>query len=389
MLTRRFLLRSLPALAVLPRAIPAFAFLAEPTLLIGTGTAAPSTSKGIYAAPWHLNQGTIGPIALAAPIASPTFLAIARVGLDPGRHQAHLYAISETDPGLVTAFDLALDSHTEAVHLTQLNQQPTEGAGPAHVSVRDRNVFVSNYGGGSLTSYHTAADGILSAPVTHIQYIPVDADPIHAKPHAHEATPSPDGRFLLVNDLGSDRIWVYRIDTATALLTANNPPFWQGRHGSGPRHLAFHPNGRWVYNVNELDSTIDLLDWDASIGTLTTHGPEVSTLAADFPKGKAFASEILVSPDGRFVYAGNRRNETIARLDVDQHDGSLSLKQLAPHGGRTARDLTLDPSGRFLLVACQDSNGIVVLGRDPHTGELSAPLHTYPIDSPQCLRFFA
>ena len=115
----------------------------------------------------------------------------------------------------------------------------------------------------------------------------------------------------------------------------------------------------------------------------------MSTLAPDYPKGKAFPSGILVSRDGRFVYVGNRRSETIAMLTVDNKDGALTLAQLMVHGGKTARELVLDPTERYLLVACQDSNGIVVLGRDGATGKLSGPLHTYAIDSPQCLVFTA
>ncbi len=392
MLTRRTLLQSLPALAVLPRALPAHAFLAVPKLLIGTGTASPSTSKGIYAAEWDQQRGTLGGLALAATLPSPTYLAIAPKG-PLHLYGSSLYAISEIDAGTVTAFDFQIDDHSGAVKLIELNRQSTEGAGPAHVSVSPDggSVYVSNYGSGSLTSYGAARRGALSGPVSHFQYTPVDADPIHAKPHAHEATPSPDGRYLLVNDLGSDRILVYRIerqrDRGTGALTPNTPAFWQGRHGSGPRHLAFHPNRRWVYNVNELDSTVNLLAWDAKTGVLTSQGGPVSTLPPDYPKGKAFPSGILVSPDGRFVYVGNRRNETIAMLPVNAQDGSLTLKQLMVHGGKTAREIAFDPSLRYLLVACQDSNGIVVLARDVSTGELSATGHTYAIDSPQCLVF--
>ena len=380
MLNRRQLLQSLPAAAMLPISLKSFAAAAPPVrLLIGTGTEGPSSSKGIYVADWNPKTGEIANISLAAPLESPTWIA-----LDP--RAPRLYALSEIKAGKVTAFDI---SHGASLTLKQLNEQTTQGEGPAHVSVNidGRSVFAANYGSGSITSYKVEKSGALSAPTSHFQYTPVDSDPAHAKPHAHEATPSPDGRFLLVNDLGSDRILVYKIEAGSGKLTPNSPPFWQGRFKSGPRHLAFHPNGKWVYNVNELDSTVDLLYWNASRGSLTTHGDFVSTLPHGYPPGTAFCSEILVSPDGRFVYVGNRRNETIARLDINPDSGEVILSQLAPHGGKTARHITLDPSGRFLLVALQDSNGIAVLSRNEHTGELSNPLHTYPIDSPQCLVF--
>lgn len=381
MLNRRLLLKSLPAAALLPRTIAAYAATPHFRLLIGTGTADPSTSKGIYLADWNSKTGEISASTLAATLESPTWLAI-----DP--RSPRLYALSEIKAGKVTAFDLHAGAPA-ATLLQKINEQSSEGEGPAHVSVNvdGRSAFVSNYGSGSLTSYKVEKSGALSAPVSHIQYTPVDSDPAHAKPHAHEATPSPDGRFLLVNDLGSDRILVYKIDAGSGKLTPNSPPFWQGRFKSGPRHLVFHPNGKWVYNVNELDSTVDLLYWNNIRGILNTHGGPVSTLPAGFPKDTAFCSEILTSPDGRFVYVGNRRNETIATLDVNPNSGELNLSQLAPHGGKTARHVTLDPTGRFLLVALQDSNGIAVLKRDERTGQLSDPIQTFAIDSPQCLVF--
>lgn len=379
MLNRRRLVKTLHAAAFLPRAIAAHAATPHVRLLIGTGTASPSTSKGIYLADWNLKTGELGPRTLVAELESPTWLA-----LSP--RAPRLYALSEINAGRVTAFDLRRDS---SLTLQKINAQTAEGEGPAHLSVNTdgRSAFVANYGSGSITAYKIGKSGALSAPVSHVQYTPVDADPVHARPHAHQATPSPDGRFLLVNDLGSDRILVYRIDAGSGKLTPNSPAFWQARLKSGPRHLVFHPNGRWVYNVNELDSTVDLLYWNSIRGSLTTHGVPVSTLPAGYPAGTAFCSEILTSPDGRFVYAGNRRNETIAALDVNPGSGELLLSQLAPHGGKTARHVTLDPSGGFLLVALQDSNGIAVLARDQRTGQLSDPLHTYPVDSPQCLVF--
>ena len=342
MLTRRRILKSLPAAALLPRAIAAHAAAPRIRLLIGTGTESPSTSKGIHVADWNPKTGEIGTPALATTLESPTWLA-----LSP--RAPRLYALSEIKAGKVTAFDLHSGAPTESL-LQKLNEQSSEGEGPAHVAVNvdGRSAFVSNYGSGSLTSYKLEKTGALSAPVTHIQYTPVDANPIHAKPHAHEATPSPDGRFLLVNDLGSDRILVYKIDAGSGKLTPNSTPFWQGRRKSGPRHLTFHPNGKWVYNVNELDSTVDLLLWNNIRGTLTTHGDPVSTLPVGFPKNTAFCSEILASPDGRFIYVGNRRNETIAKLDINPDSGALILSQLAPTAAkRPATSPSIPPAVSF------------------------------------------
>ena len=375
MLTRRYLLRSLAAAALLPRTL-----WASPTrykLFIGTGTGKGSNSKGIYVADWNID-GTVGSMALAAEMQSPTFLAI-------GKHSRHLYATSEIAEGQVIAFTIAPNTG----RLTRLNAQSTQGNGPAHIAVspNGRAAFATNYGSGSLTSYAIEPSGELSAPVSHFQYAPIDAQPEHQQPHAHEATSSHDSRWLLVNDLGSDRIYIYRSDPHTGALAPGSQPFWQGRFKSGPRHLAFHPNGRWVYNVNELDSTVDHILWDNHHGTLTTQGAFISTLPVDYPAGHSTVSEVLASPDGKFLYVGNRGNETIAVFNIHPHTGGVTLAQLAPHGGKTARHIALDPTGAFLLVACQDSGSIVVLPRNIATGRLSSPLRTYPIDNPQCLVF--
>jgi 6-phosphogluconolactonase len=377
MLSRRTLLRTLPIAAVASRTLFA-APAGATTIYVGTGTTKGSGSKGIYAAQWSGATGEIGALAPVAELPNPTFIA-----LRP--KQPFLYAISEVDDARITAFGITPAGRP----LRMINDSPAKGDGPAHISVNHdgRSVFVANYGSGSITSYKVEPNGGLSAPVSHFQYSASDDSPEHKQSHAHEVTPSPDGRWLIVNDLGLDRVLVYRINAATAELTPNNPPYWAARRKSGPRHFAFHPNRKWAYSVNELDSTVDLLYWDNKLGTLTPHGNFVSTLPPDFPKDTAFCSEVLVSPDGRFVYVGNRRNETIAVFTVDPKDGAITLLQLAPHGGKTARHVTLDPSGRWLLVAQQDSNGIAVLARDAASGKLSAPVHTYPLDSPQCLVF--
>ena len=189
MFTRRRLLQSLPAAALLPRTLAAHA-AAPPRLrlLIGTGTAAPSTSKGIYLANWNPGTGEIGPPTLAATLESPTWLT-----LSP--RASRLYALSESKAGKVTAFDLRTGAPAESL-LHELNDQTAEGEGPAHISVNvdGLSAFVANYGSGSLTSYKIEESGALSAPVTHIQYTPVDQNPIPAKPHAPQPTPSPPGR---------------------------------------------------------------------------------------------------------------------------------------------------------------------------------------------------
>ena len=343
-------------------------------LLLGTQG---KVSKGIYRATFDTRTGELGPISLAAEIASPTFLVLHVAG-----SQRFVYSVSEVEGEGASVSVFALTEGGATLRL--LNRQPSEGDTPTHLSLTPdgHSLAVANYGGGSVTTFHVGEDGLLSKPVSHVQY--TGSGPNHDRqqaPHAHSAQFSPDGRFLLVNDLGLDRIDVYRVDAATAEIAPNAPPFWGARPGSGPRHIVFHPNGRWIYSVNELDSTVDLLHWDAGTGQITAAG-HVSTLPAGFAPNTAFAGEILCSPDGRHIYVGNRiAADTIAVLDVDPATGALTLAQLTGNGGKTTRHIALDRTGRWMLVANQTSGNLVVLERDRATGRLSDPRHTYPLDT--------
>lgn len=351
-------------------------------LYIGTGNNGPGA--GILTASWNGQTGEIGEISLAAEVVSPTFLAQCR----RAGGETRLYAVSEA-----AGADATVSAYTTApgtAKLSLLNRVPTQGDGPTHLSVSPdgRAVLVANYGGGSVSSFLVKADGSLSDVVSHFQFTGSGPNKERQEaPHAHSALPSPDGRFVLVNDLGLDRIVVYRLDTATAQLTPAAQPYWQARPGSGPRHLAWSPNGRFVYCSNELDSTAEVLAWNAQSGTLQSIG-SFSTLTQGFPPNTAFLGEIAASADGRNVYAGNRvADDTVCVFNVDQRTGALTQAQLAPSGGATSRHIALDPSGRWLVISHQTSNDLAVLARDERTGLLSPAKHTYPVTKPMCVLF--
>ncbi len=351
-------------------------------MYIGTGNK--GVDQGIMTATWDARTGEVGPITLAAEVPSPTFLATFR---RPGG-DAFLYAISEVsgEKAKVTAF---LVEHASG-GLTRLNSIPTGGDGPAHVSVSPdgRTVLLANYGGGSVTSFHVQADGSLSEAVSHFQY--TGAGPNHErqdKPHTHSAVTSPDGRFVLVNDLGLDRIFLYKLDPATSVMTPCEPPFWSAKAGSGPRHLAWDKKGRFVYSANELQSTVDVLEWHENPVSLRAV-QTVSSLPPAFSPGKAFVGEIITSADGRNVYAGNRvADDTVAVFDIRRGNGTLTQAQLAPSGGKNCRHITLDPSNRWMVISHQTSNDIAVLPRDSRTGRLAAAKNTYPVNKPMCVVF--
>ncbi len=326
--TRRTFLGAVSAAAATPKSFSQSGDLinigpASRRVLLGTQG---KVSKGIYTASFNPANGALGPITLAAEVASPTFLALHQTGL-----RQIVYAVSEVDgPGAsVSAFAVVHGGET----LTPLNRQPTGGDTPTHLSLTPdgRALAVANYGGGSITTFRIAPDGTLSAPVSHIQYTGSGPDANRqTSPHAHSAQFTPDGHWLLVNDLGLDRINVYRLDSATASITPAAPPFWSATPGAGPRHITFHPNGRWIYSVNEMGNTVDQLGWDAATGHLTPLS-HTSTLPPDFPPHKADAGEILCSPDGHHLYVGNRiAAETVAVFDIHPTTGALTLQPARP-----------------------------------------------------------
>ena len=233
-------------------------------MLVGTQTAAPSTSKGIYAYNFDSVTGELNQIGLAVEAEDPTFLA-----LSPD--EQILYSVNEINQfegkngGSVSSFTL----DKKKARLTPVNKVFSMGGGPTHIAVdhTGRCVFAANYVGGSVVSYLVNEHGHLSEPVSFFQYS-ANPEKRERQPHAHRVTVSPDNRFLLVNDLGLDRIHVYRLDAATAKLTPVDPPAWMATTGYGPRALQFHPNGRWAYCVNELKpeserSGLGQRAWDA------------------------------------------------------------------------------------------------------------------------------
>lgn len=398
MFTRRRFIFSLPAFAAAahaqrlpfhkkPPAPPAPIFV-----YFGTDTNK-GASKGIYRSQFNPAIGQLTQPVLAATTPRPSYLALA-----PLQHggKRFIYAVNATNDATSAVTSFAQDPKTGA--LEQINQVPSAGAGPCYVSVDStgKSAYVANYNGGTLASYRIEADGKLSQPVDRIDFHDAQKfgqrGPNNARqdgPHVHSATISPDNRFLLACDLGSDDIAVFDIDPETARLKTANPYLFRNeRAGSGPRHVAFHPNGRWVYGICELDSTIDhylfttTRSTDTPLGMLVNTNFHISTLAEDFPAGKNTAAEVAVSPDGNFVYASNRGEDTLVVFAVRPKDGGLTFVQRIPCGGKTPRHFVIDSMGRWLLCGNQDSANVAVFRRDPATGKLGGPIQTVNIDSP-------
>jgi 6-phosphogluconolactonase len=374
---RRFLGASL----ALPYAFKAFAAVPQAGGMVYFGCDTSSGAKGIYSATWDAAKRTLSQPALAIATARPSFLAM---------HGDHVYAVNAvaSDAASVTA----LARHADGA-LSEINAVPAGGFGPAYISIHStgKAAYVANYFSGSISSYDIHPDGSLAGPVSHFQYSGHGANPKRQEaPHAHSALLSPDERFLLINDLGLDQIHIYRVDAARpALLTPNSPAAWRARAGSGPRHLAFLPGGRYAFNVNEIDSTLDVLAWNAKDGVLTTVGQPVSTVAADF-KGTNTAAEVMVSPDGRFLYTSNRGENSIAVFGLSAAKGAapqLTLVQRISCGGKTPRQITLSPDGNSLLAANQDSSNVAVFTRDRRSGQLKDTDNSVALPAPMFILF--
>lgn len=376
-ITRRSFLGGASALALGTNSWLSFASSSnhDQLLLVGTQTAEPSTSKGIYSYRFNSETGELTQIGLAAAADNPTFLAI-------GPTEKFIYSVNEVKDGTVSSFSF----DKKAMTLKEISKASTKGGGPTHIAVdhTGKCVFAANYGGGSIASFQVNSSGQLSEAVSFIQYT-ADAEKHERHPHAHRVTVSPDNRFLLVNDLGLDVIHVYRLDAATAKLTPNDPPLWQAKTGYGPRALQFHPNGRIAYCVNELKPNVNVLGWDSTTGTLTTL--QDISLVPDGYTGNAAPSDIAFDSKTTFAYVASRLDDFMATFSVSPTDGKLTMIDKSSCGGKRPRHLVVDPTDRWLLIANQDTDTIAVFARDPKTGKLASEGKTFPLSRPQCLVF--
>jgi 6-phosphogluconolactonase len=356
---------------------------ANPVLRVYIGTYTGGASRGIYTAQFNTDTGELSTPELAVEAKNPAFLA-----LHPTLHV--LYAVNEMDnfggqkAGAVSAFRM----EEPTGRLTLLNQQPSSGTGPCHLSVGRSGgcVLVANYGSGSVAALPLRGDGQLADAGTSIQHQGSSVNrQRQAGPHAHFILPAPGNQFALACDLGLDNVLVYRLKSAAPLLSPNDPPSATVKPGSGPRHLAFHPNGRFVYLINELSSTLTAFFYEARTGTLKEL-QTVSTLPDDF-SGMNTCAEVQVHPSGKFVYGSNRGDNSIAGFAVDPVSGKLTFLERQPTEGKTPRHFALDPTGAWLLAENQDSNSIVVFRLNAQTGRLTSTGRKTQLGSPVCLVF--
>lgn len=355
---------------------------AKTTVFVGTYTG--SGSRGIYRFDFDPDSGEVSEAKLAAETTSPSFLAI-----HPTRR--FLYAVGEVDTfkgkkgGVVAAF--AVDG--QSGDLKALNSQSSAGAGPCHLVVdkTGKNVLVANYGGGSAAVLPIGPDGYLKEHSSFIQHDGSSVNPSRqSEPHAHSVNLDAANRFAIVADLGLDRMLVYKFDPAAGTIAPNDPPSAALPPGAGPRHFAFHPDGKHAYTINELNSTMTTWSYDAGQGVLTAL-QNISTLPAGF-NGTNHPADVHVHPSGKFVYGSNRGHDSIVTYSVDHASGRLTLVGHQGKGIKNPRNFGVHPAGKFMLVANQDNDSVLVFRVDPASGGLAPTGGAVKVSRPVCVQFW-
>jgi 6-phosphogluconolactonase len=350
-------------------------------LYIGTYTPRDGASKGIYRLEMDLATGKLSKPQLAAATVDPSFLALAR-------DRRHLYAVNEIadfqgeKSGSITAF--AIDSKTGA--LKKLNTQTSKGAHPCHIVVdrSGKHALAANYSGGSVCAVAIKPDGSLGDVTAFVQHEGSSVNKQRQEaPHAHSINLDRAGRFAFVADLGLDKVMIYRYDADKGTLTPNDFSAAGVAPGAGPRHFAFHPDGRKAYVINELNSTITFFDYDPKRGSLFGR-QTVSTLPKKH-KGNSTA-DIHVHPSGKFLYGSNRGHNSIAIFQIDSRTGELTPAGHQRADIKTPRNFAIDPTGKYLIVANQDSDSLVVFRINAETGALEPTGHIVAVPRPVCIQ---
>jgi len=384
---RRILLCIFPFLLLLPAWGSSAKRHTKYFVYVGTYTEEGSTSKGIYAYRFDSQSERLTPIGLAAETINPSFLAV---------HPSHrfIYAVNEVSnykgqkSGAVSAF--AVDRVTGK--LTLLNQVASRGGDPCYISLdkTGKYVLVANYAGGSVAVFPVLEDGRLGEASTLVQHSGHGTNPERQEgPHAHSIDMAPDNRFAVVDDLGLDETLVYGFDTAQGSLAAANTEengrLAKADPGAGPRHLAFHPSGRFAYVINEMQSAVSAFRYDPAAGELQKL-QTISSLPKDF-SGHDESAEIQVHPSGKFLYASNRGPDSIAVFTIDANKGTLTPVEYVSTRGQSPRSFEIAPNGSLLFAQNEKSDNIVLFRINGRTGRLTPTGKVLEVAQPVCVKF--
>jgi 6-phosphogluconolactonase len=351
--------------------------------LVFFGTHSVGSQKGISIAHFNSDSGILTKPELVVEAPAPAYFIIHPDG-------RHLYTCNSNDfaKGYTGQTISAYSIDPKNGNLTLLNQQSSGSADPSYIwmDASKRFVLVANYKGGSVAVIAINPDGSLGKITANIKHTGRSVDTVRqTQPYAHSVKLDPTNRFALVADLGLDKLFVYRFNRESGSLDPNDPPFVTVSPGSGPRHFAFHPNGKFVYLINEMACTIITYAWDSAVGRLTELQAS-STLPADF-KGKNTCAEIEVYPNGKFLYASNRGHESLAVFAIDSTTGKISLLEHIPTQGHSPRNFAFDPTNKWIIVTNHNSDNAMVFKVDDKSGHLTPAGNPVPIVYPFCVRF--
>ncbi|HUJ10753.1 MAG TPA: lactonase family protein [Verrucomicrobiae bacterium] len=345
------------------------------------GTHASGPGKGFSLAHFDTDTGKLTEPKFLIEDTMPAYFVIAPDG-------RHLYTCNSTNTlrgeGWISAY--AIDPKTG--QLTLLNREDSGGANPSYICLdkTGRFALVANYQGGNVTVTAINPDGSFGDRIAYNQHTGRSVNPQRqTRPYAHSIIVDPSNRFALSADLGADKLYVYRFDDRDGSLTPNKPPFVRVKPGSGPRHVRFHPNGRWVYLINEMASTVTGFNWNGKKGMLKEF-QTISTLPSGY-KGVNTAAELQIHPNGRFLYASNRGDDSLAVFAINQKTGKLTSVEHVSTQGKMPRNFTFDPTGRWILCTNHDSNNAVVFRVDGATGKLTPVGSPIEVPLPFCERF--
>ncbi len=332
--------------------------------IIYAGTSSTRGSKGIYVFEFDRKEAKLRELQTVTEGSGPGFLA-----LNPDKKTLYsIYSKGTLLDGNGSVMSFKIDP--KSGFLTKLNEQSAGGKGPAHVSVdpKGRFVFVSNYGDGTLSVFPINKDGSLAKASDFIKHtgssIVVGRQ---ESPHIHSAIPSPDGKFIYVSDLGTDKIMIYKVDHM-GKLSPGDVPFSTSTPGSGPRHFAIHPNGNFAYSAEEISSTVASFRIEKKTGALSAL--ERVNMPPESFKERNSAADIHFSPDGKYLYASNRGHESLVIFKVEPDNGKLSLVGHEGTGGKHPRNFMIDKKGEYALTANQNTDNIVIFRRDKQSGKL-------------------
>ena len=345
-------------------------------LIIGTYTTS-GDSEGIYVYNFNAQSGDFEFKSVAKGVENPSYLCVSA-------NQKFVYAVNEVENGGVSSFNL--NAKTGELYL--LNRVKSKGENPCYISIdkTGKHVFAGNYSGGNLSVFKTSLNGSLTEATQTIQHYGSSTNNNRQeKPHVHATVLSPDEKVLFAVDLGTDKINSYRINnfSKAEVLSPTEQGFVAVKAGSGPRHLTFHPNGKFAYLIQELTAEVSVYDYKTQKLTIKQ---TASMLSPDF-KGAVGAADIHISPDGKFLYASNRGDANELVIYSIAKNGTLTFSGRQSTLGKTPRNFVITPEGNFLLVANQNSDEIVIFKRNIKTGMLTATNKKISVGKPVCLIF--